>query len=70
LSNEERKALHADRLPQSLQEAITNLRSDRVLLEALGERIAGAYIAVKESDIAAFASEDQDFEVRQHAYKF
>jgi glutamine synthetase len=70
LSSEERKALHADRLPQSLQEAITNLRADKVLMEALGERIAGAYLAVKESDIAAFASEDQDFEVRQHAYKF
>jgi glutamine synthetase len=70
LSDEERKAIHADRLPQSLQEAITNLRSDRVLMEALGERAGGAYIAVKEADIAAFASEDQDFEARQHAYKF
>jgi glutamine synthetase len=70
LSDDERRAIHADRLPQSLQAAITNLGSDRVLAEALGERIAGAYIAVKEADIAAFASEDQDFEVRQHAYKF
>jgi glutamine synthetase len=70
LSEAERSAMHADRLPQSLQEAITNLRGDRVLTEALGELIAGAYFAVKEADIAAFASEDQAFEVRQHAYKF
>jgi glutamine synthetase len=62
--------MHADRLPQSLQEAIANLRDDSVLTEALGELIAGAYFAVKEADIAAFASENQDFEVRQHAYKF
>jgi len=70
LSDEERRAINADRLPQSLEEAIGNLRSDHVLMDALGERLGGSYIAVKEADIAAFASEDQAFELRQHAYKF
>ncbi|MDQ6877408.1 MAG: glutamine synthetase family protein [Candidatus Dormibacteraeota bacterium] len=70
LSEKQRRAIHADRLPQSLKEAVANLRGDQVLMEALGERLAGSYIAVKEADIAAFASEDQDFELRQHAYKF
>lgn len=70
LSDEERRAIHADRLPQSLQEAIGHLRRDGVLMDALGERLAGSYMAVKEADIAAFASEDQAFELRQHAYKF
>jgi glutamine synthetase len=57
-------------LAQSLQEAIANLRRDQVLLEALGERLAGSYMAVKEADIAAFAEHDEAFELRQHAYKF
>jgi len=70
MSDSERRAIHADRLPQSLQEAIGNLRADRSLLDALGEQLAGSYIAVKDADIAAFASEDQAFELRQHAYKF
>jgi glutamine synthetase len=70
LSDEERQAIGADRLPQSLHEAIANLRGDDVLLEALGERLAGSYLAVKEADIAAFANEDKAFELRQHAYKF
>ena len=70
LSDDERRAIHADRLPQSLQEAVGHLRRDQVLMEALGERLAGSYMAVKEADIAAFASEDQAFELRQHAYKF
>jgi glutamine synthetase len=70
LSDSERRAIGAERLPQSLHEAIANLRSDRVLLDALGEQLAGSYMAVKEADIAAFASEDQAFELRQHAYKF
>jgi glutamine synthetase len=70
MSDSERQAIHADRLPQSLQEAIGNLRRDGVLLDALGEQLAGSYTAVKDADIAAFAGEDQAFELRQHAYKF
>ena len=70
LSDDERRAIGAERLPQSLREAIANLRSDQVLLEALGERLAGSYMAVKEADIAAFANQDEAFELRQHAYKF
>jgi glutamine synthetase len=70
LSDSERRAIHADRLPQSLQEAVGNLRGDPVLLGALGEQLAGSYMAVKDADIAAFANEDQAFELRQHAYKF
>ncbi|OLC27226.1 MAG: glutamine synthetase [Actinobacteria bacterium 13_1_20CM_2_65_11] len=70
LSDDERRMIHADRLPQSLEEAVGNLRRDQVLIDALGDRLAGSYMAVKEADIAAFASEDQAFELRQHAYKF
>ncbi len=70
LSDDERRAIGAERLPQTLHEAISNLRSDQVLLEALGERLAGSYMAVKEADIAAFAEQDEAFELRQHAYKF
>jgi glutamine synthetase len=70
LSETERRAIGADRLPQSLEEAIGHLRRDGVLMDALGERLAGSYLAVKEADIAAFAKEDQAFELHQHAYKF
>jgi glutamine synthetase len=70
LSETERRAIGADRLPQSLEEAIGHLRRDGMLMDALGERLAGSYMAVKEADIAAFAKEDQAFELHQHAYKF
>jgi glutamine synthetase len=70
LSDDERRAIHAERLPQSLQEAIGHLRRDAALIDALGDRLAGSYVAVKEADIAAFASEDEAFELSQHAYKF
>ena len=70
LGDKERQAIGADRLPQSLKEAITNLKRDTMLTDALGERLATSYIAVKELDIAAFAAEDEAFEFRQHIYKY
>ena len=70
LGDKERQAIGADRLPQSLKEAVTNLKRDTMLTDALGERLATSYIAVKELDIAAFAAEDEAFEFRQHIYKY
>ncbi len=70
LDEQQRKAIGADRLPQSLREAIQNLKEDRVLLEALGDRLSTSYIAVKELDVEAFAQQDDAFEFRQHIYKY
>jgi glutamine synthetase len=70
LSDKERQAIGIDRLPQSLKEAIANLKRDDLLLRALGERLATSYIAVKELDIDAFAAADDAFEFRQHIYKY
>ena len=70
LSDKERQTIGADRLPQSLKEALDNLKRDDTLLKALGERLATSYIAVKELDVEAFAAEDDAFEFRQHIYKY
>jgi glutamine synthetase len=56
----------AERLPTSLAEALDRLERDPVLLDALGRRLAGCYLAVKRHDVAAFAAEDDEFEFRQH----
>ncbi len=66
LSEEDRLTVGAVRLPESLREAIDNLKGDGVLMRALGERLATSYLAVKESDIEAFANEDESFEFLQH----
>jgi len=70
LDESERKKIGADRLPTSLKEAIANLKTDRLLLDAMGERLATSYIAVKELDVDAFAAADEAFEFRQHIYKY
>jgi len=59
-----------ERLPRSLGEALDLLRRDEVLQEALGDRLAGCYDAVKRHDIAAFAAEDDEFEFRQHRLRY
>ena len=70
LSEKERQAIGADRLPTSLKDAIANLKRDSTLTDALGERLATSYMAVKELDIEAFAAADEAFEFRQHIYKY
>ncbi len=65
-----RQAIGGERLPQSLNEAVGNLKRDRLLMEALGDRLATSYIAVKELDIDAFAGADEAFEFRQHIYRY
>src|SRR5260370_6636436 len=70
LSDKERQAIGADRLPTSLTESIAKLKRDRMLTDALGARLSTSSIAVKELDIEAFAAEDEAFEFRQHIYKY
>ena len=70
LTDDERSAIGADRLPTSLKDAIENLKRDRLLIDAMGERLSTSYIAVKELDIDAFDNADEAFEFRQHIYKY
>jgi glutamine synthetase len=70
LSEADRAALGATRHPRSLGEAIGHLREDRVLMDALGDRLVASYIAVKESDIEGFGAEDESFEYSTHRFRY
>jgi glutamine synthetase len=70
LDEAQRKKIGADRLPANLKETVENLKRDDVLFNAMGERLATSYIAVKELDIDAFGQQDDAFEFRQHIYKY
>jgi len=69
LTDAQRLAIGADRLPSSLADALQNLNGDRVLTEAMG-KLLPAYNAVKKLDVEDFASQDEAFELRQHIYKY
>jgi glutamine synthetase len=70
LSDAERARRGIRRLPTSLGEALDALERDDVLRAALGETLAKEYLAVKRSEVQAFADKGAEFEIEQHFYKF
>ena len=70
LSDTERSSHGIRRYPTTLIEAVTALEQDELLLEALGEELSTAYMAVKRSEYEAFAAEDVEFEIEHHINKF
>jgi len=70
MSEEERERRHIQPLPTTLMVAIDNLNRDEVLVEALGPLLTQSYLAVKRSEVSAFAAEDVNFELKHHFYIF
>lgn len=70
LTEDARRAVGAARYPETLDAAIDALGADPVLLGALGEPLARAYLAVRRSEAAAYADEDEAFEFRHHFAKY
>ena len=69
LSDAEREARGAHRLPDSLTAALDALEADELLSEALGPLRRRAYLAVKRSEAADFAGYDMAWECFQHFTK-
>jgi len=70
LSDAGRLAVGAHRLPASLAEALDALATDDLLLASLGNLRRRAYLAVKRSEVAAFAGTDASYECFEHFTKF
>ena len=69
LTDAERLAVGARRLPASLAEALDALEADDLLMESLGDLRRRAYLAVKRSEAAAFAGADPAYECFEHFTK-
>ena len=69
LTEAERMAAGARRLPGSLAEALDALEADELLMESLGDLRRRAYLAVKRSEVAAFADADPAYECFEHFTK-
>jgi glutamine synthetase len=69
LTDAQRLAAGAHRLPTSLAEALDALEADDVLMESLGDLRRRAYLAVKRSEAAAFAGADPAYECFEHFTK-
>jgi len=66
----EREMRGIRRLPESLGAALDALANDDLLMDALGPLRSSAYLAVKRSEVAAFAGRDAAFECFHHFTKF
>jgi glutamine synthetase len=69
-SEAERAQRGIGRYPTTQAAALDALEADEVLMEALGPLLSTSYLAVKRSEYAAFAAEDEAFEIHHHLYKF
>jgi len=70
LSEAERAAVGALRLPRTLTEALDALAADDLLTKALGPLRSAAYHAVKRAEAATFAERGAEFECFQHFLRF
>jgi glutamine synthetase len=59
-----------DRIPATQAEALDALAGDGLLLGALGEGLAGSYMAVRRSEWEAYSAGDQAFEQQGHFEKY
>ena len=64
LTELERSERGIERLPSNLGEAIAQLRSNQVLLDALGGELAQAYLAVRQAEWEGMKDWDLDEEVK------
>ncbi len=70
LSEAERQCRGIRRLPSDMGVALDLLEGDGLLSEAMGDLMRRSYLAVRRSEQEAFDAKDQDFEIRNHFYKF
>lgn len=59
-----------NRLPTSLKEATRELECDTVLTDAMGAMLADSYLAIRRADWEIFSAQDDEFEIRNHFYKY
>lgn len=64
LSDADRQQRQIDRLPLNLGEAIASLRQDPILLEALGPKLATAFLAVRQAEWNALKDMELEAEVK------
>jgi glutamine synthetase len=62
----ERRHHRIDDLPRDLHEALDCLEKDQVVLDALGQHIAGRYLEAKRSEWAEYISQVSEWEIRKY----
>ena len=70
LSDDERERRGIRRFPQTSREALDELERDEVLMGALGVGLGTEYLKVRRAEAAAYAEQDEAFELDNHFFKY
>ncbi|MGH2580157.1 MAG: glutamine synthetase [Actinomycetota bacterium] len=69
-SQEELDRLGIRRLPQSVEKAVGHLEESKVMREALGDVLLGAFVAVRRAEAETFAGMDDEAVVAAHRWRY
>ena len=58
------------RLPTTMTAALDELERDGALMDSMPDLMRRSYLAIRRSEEAAFSAQDEEFEIRNHFYKF
>ena len=64
------RGARSGRCRRSMAAALDELEKDQLLLDSMGDLLARCYLAVRRSEDEAFRAQDQEFEIRNHFYRF
>jgi glutamine synthetase len=70
MSEDELSERGIQRLPQSVEEAVSHLEKSSVLREAMGPELFGPFVAVRRAEAEAFAGQDPDEVVAAHRWRY
>lgn len=70
LGEEEMARRGIARFPETVEDALDKLEGDAVLVGALGEPLATEYLKVRRAEAAAYAEQDEAFELESHFFKY
>jgi glutamine synthetase len=70
LSEAERAHNGIRRLPTTMTAALDELERDGALMDSMPDLMRRSYLAIHRSEEAAFSAGDEEFELRNHFYKF
>ncbi len=57
-------------LPSTMAAALNELQGDEFLLDSMGDLLSRCYLAVRRSEEQTFSAESDEFEIRNHFYRF
>jgi len=70
MSEDELSERGIQRLPQSVEEAVSHLEKSEVIRDAMGPMLFGPFLAVRRAEAEAFAGQDPDEIVAAHRWRY